>query len=769
MLLFLFLQPRRCYSSSPSRKLTVNGPCRPEYVLPGNDSDISCICDEAFNQKIDDIVLQWLHCIPVLAVCSFSDRCMKVKSINCLKANLKVLIANDDVEAAKDEILKRLDSLPLWYPYDPDTFKAELAEDLLSKLKNIKKMTRASLAEWLRNVPLWYSDEERENFGNNLEISYEELKAAGLSEIEIKNRMKKFISRIIDDLLEKQGKIMELSEKNRLVTDIWEKLLDIIGDDENENVVNTYVKKIAEWMKDVPMFIAKTSGQKRQNENFAKTLAAKLAKLSALPPKERNKRIENDIVSSLDNFLEERGDDVPSDAKKEIIAKLLQSINDDSSRADITGTIQEEMLKTLEEAGLVPSTSSENIEFNRIIKNTAKQMSDFKNQGNSAEEIEELLRDNYKDAVEAILDCKNESLNPKMKMQLAESLMERSLKAASGINKVSEGDNGVNDPIKKYTENDILNFIDSIPEAAGMSSMDKKNVSAKIAEKIAQLTEEGYTNEDIAKRVQSELKDTLEDIGLELNPETVKNLAHSISEARNPSADTKVPRQNSRESKESLSKFEDDVISNIQQDLVKAFENIPELASTTKLEKNKVENICVSLAKKGQMLITKKLCDDEVKEKLKKDMVDAVDEILKATPKKTLNPINKTKAVDQLLDQLVTSANKTKSRKKSNGKLSNSSIKSFQNIPELTNATSAEKEELNQLSQKLTKKAEEMRAENYYTDEEIKEKLNDEFGDELNDMLQSIDPETKDTVVSQLLDNAVQSSSRYSTAGTGKL
>lgn len=696
---------------------------------------------------------------------------MKVKSINCLKANLKALMAADDVEGAKDEILKRLSSLPLWYPYDPDTFKADLAEDLLSKLISLKKVTRVSLAEWLRNVPLWYSDDERENFTNNLEINYKELKTKGLGDSDIQNRMKKYISDIIDNILENQGKVMELSEKNRLVNDIWEKLFESIGDGEKESVVNTYVKKISEWMQDVTIFTAKTPGQKRQNENLAKTLAAKLAKLADLPAEERRKQIEMEIVSSLNDYLEERGEDMPSDAKKKIVAKLMQSIIDDSLRADIASTVQEEMLKTLEETGLIPSTSAEKIEFDRITENPAKQMEELKMQGNNDDKIEELLRNNYYDAIEAILDCKSESLNPKVKKQLAETLMERSLKAVNGINKVL-GVNYAKDSIKKTFENDISNLIEAIPEVAGMSSADKKDISTKIANKIAQFTEEGYNDEEIAKTIQSELTDTLEDLGIELNPDIVKNLANSLADTRKPSADAKILRRKSRKSAESFSKFEDDVVSNIQQDLVKAFESVPELASTTKEEKNKVEKICISLTKKGlnEMLITENLSDDEIKDKFKKDMINAVDEILKVRPEKTLNLKNKIKAVDQILNQFVKSVNKTTmSTKKLNGILSNASIKTLEDISEKTSLTPTEKVELDELSQKLAKEAEELRDKGY-TDEEIKEKLQEAFGDEINNMSKSIiAPEIKKTTSGQLLNNAVQSSRKYSTVNPSKL
>lgn len=685
---------------------------------------------------------------------------MKAKSINYLKSNLNVLIANNDLKAAKAEIFKCLNGLPLWYPYDPDTFKAELAEDLLSKLKDLKKVKKVSLAEWLRNVPLWYSDEERENFSNNLEMNYEELKSKGLREIEIQKRMKKSLSGMIGNILEKQGKVMELSEKNRLVNDICEKLFDIIGDNKKQKVVKMYEKKIIEWIQDIPMLTAKTSGQKKQNEKFVNTLTARLAILSDLPEEEREKRFEEEIVSSLDDFLEERGQDMAPGAKKKNVAKLMQSITADSSRADIACLVQDEMLKTLAEAGLTPSTSAEKKEFDRITKNSAKQIEELQTQVNNDEDFQELLRNNYNDAIEAILEYKGETLNSKVKNQLVETLMKRYLKTDKVIEKVSEGAKDVQDANNKSFENDVLNFIEAIPELAGMSSVDKKDLNSKMAKRIAQLTEEGYTDEDIAKNLQSEFTDLLQDLGLEVNPETFKNLENSVT--RKLSADK--ARRNSKKSEENLSELEDDVVSNIQKDLVKAFEMIPELASKTPQEKNKVEKICTNLAKKGQMLVTENLSNVKIKEKLKDDMIDAVDEIGKVKPGRNLEYKNKMKAVDQLLNEIVKSVNKTKGRRKSNEKLSNDSLKTFEDIPELTSSAPAKKKELEKLSQKMAKRIEEMKSE-AYTDEEIKKKLNDEFGDEISDM--PIDAETKETVFDQLLNKAVQSSLKDSMFSPG--
>lgn len=723
------------------------GPCGPTTVLPRDDSDNSCVCDEDFSHKIDDIILEWLHCIPVLAVCSFSDRCMKAKSINCLKSNLKILIANDDVEAARAEIFKRLSSLPLWYPYDPDIFKAELAEDLLSKLKDLKKVKKVSLAEWLRNVPLWYSDEERENFSNNLEISYGELKSKGLSKIEIQTRMKKSISGMIGKILEKQGKVMELGEKSRLVNDIFEVLFDSIGDDKKGNVVNMYEQKIAEWIQGMPMSTAKTlpPGQKTQNEKFVKTLAEKLAKLSDLPAKEKEKRMEEEIGNNLNTFLEQMDQDMTPGAKKKNVAKLMQSITADSSKIDIANTLQEEMLQALAKSGLIPSTLAEKKEFDSITRNTVKKIEELKTRGNSDEEIEELLRDNYNDAIEAILEYKGESLNSKAKKQLLETLMKQYSEAASGIDKVSESATNVEDAIRKYFDSD------AIPELVGMSSADKNDLSAKMTKKIAQLTGKGFTNEDIAKKVQNELTDLLQDLGLELTPETLMNLANGVVEVGKSSANKS--RQNRRKSEESLSEMEDDAIFNIQKDLVEAFENIPELASTAPQEKNEVEKICTRLAKK----VTENLSDDNIKDKLKDDMTSAVDEILNAKPENTLSSKNKIKAVEQLLNQVVKSGNETRDRRKLERKLANHSFNAFEDIPELSNSTPAERKELDKISQKLAKRVDELKAE-ACTEEQIREKLSTEFGDVISEVLMPIDSQSKDTVFGQIMNKALKSS-----------
>lgn len=482
-----------------------------------NDSD-----EEEFNKKIDDIILQWLHCVPVLAICSFSDRCIKAKTINCLKTNIKILISDNDIEGAKVEILKRLNSLPLWYPYDPDTFKAELVEDLLNKLKNLTKVKKISLAEWLRIVPLWYNDEERENFSNSLEENYKELKTKALSETEIQDRMTKFISDMIGDILEKQGKFMELSENNRLVNDIWKNLLNSMDVDEKGNVVNVLEKKIAEWIQDMPMLIAKTSGQKSQNEKFVKTLATKLAKVSDLPIKEKEKRIYKEIDTRLDDLLEERGQDMTHDSKKKNVAKLVQFITGDLSRTDIAGTglkttitgVKEEMLETPAEVGVIPSISAERIEPDRVTKNLLKQMKELKKQGNSDKEIEESLLDNYNDAINAMLEGKDQNLNPQEKKHLVDTLKKQYLKADNRIDNLTEGAKDVESKSNKKSSSDSFKAYDDTPEFLSSTSAKSKEleeVGQKEAKGDEKLRSDDSTDEDLKEKLNDEFSDDSND------------------------------------------------------------------------------------------------------------------------------------------------------------------------------------------------------------------------------------------------------------------
>lgn len=727
-------------------------------------------------------IADWLEEVPNLNSTTPSEKKENEKISQTMAKNLAKIqadgIEEDDVqelmlEEIKDQLDAALDRKTIHIDIKD---KKELADTLLDNLvdtvgevekrRQLPKVIKKEIFNYLEDIPEMKSTSSPEKRDNE---KLSQVLAKRLHDWQSKGKdvrelmLEDIKGRLIPALDRRnQKKLLSPKAKNKLSENLLERVLRAIKNAEKSFMPRKVVQKefqqeIEDWLEDIPELTSTSAFEKKENETFSYNLAKILNRLQSqgIEDEKTQDQMFDETKEQLDLALDKKGEHVDDNEKKELVETLLDKLFDLVEKAErkrkIPKAIHKEILNFFDEVPELKSTTpTEKRDTDNISHLLAKKIYDLQSRGIDDKDLRELMMTEIKMRIEAVLEKKGESMSPKVKVKLAEALLE---KVARAIKKAEKG-LMLGKVVEKEFYREISDWLEDIPEIKSVNPTEKKDndkISQSLAKTLNKLQVQGIDEEKIQDQMLEEIRNqmdaALDKKGERVDAKVKKDLAEHL-------LDKLVDSVVAVEKKRRFPKI-------IQKEILRFLEDNVELKSSTPSGKKSNEKLSQTLAKKLYNMLSKGIDDKE----LRSQMVEEIKSKIAVNLEKKEESVN-LKTEHKLAENLLTKV--LKAIKKAEISLLPSKLVErefiqeitdwIEDIPQLKSVNTAEKKDSEKIIQAFAKTLTKLQPEGI-EEEKVRDKMVEAIKTQMDAILdkkgERIDAKDKIEMVNKLIDNLV--------------
>ncbi|XP_045457599.1 putative leucine-rich repeat-containing protein DDB_G0290503 [Melitaea cinxia] len=468
-------------------------------------------------ETFENVINEWLKIIPVNYNLNAKDKLKREQLINTLIKTLKDLGQKYDFpELAKNEIVKCLDTLPMWHPDDSENdfkLKVQIADDLVKRLINVADENfKTAISEEVKKLPYDFNIVNDKFINRTIDKFIDKLTQVTLNrplkDEEYKEKLRLEVISLLKDIplqrdSQRSDQLLKLADK--FVEHIYQ--YKIYHDKSKQTVAdfesNEIEKKIYDWFENIPELLTHKYN-KNQYSDLVKVFAKNLHKYNSKKSKDINfqRKLHDDVKEWLDRLTTRLNTKLTSERFGVLSKDLIEQIFGQAHASSIGGNLHEDPAVSkifqyiTEWYRNIPELTDYKDDMTEKIKELTFQLNGIQNDDNNFQNILADMRETIIHWLENILNAKGLELDSKIKDNLVNGLI---LKLTE--EPVRENDGNKNIGLYK----DVITWLKQVPFTKSYDFTEQNNLAGEFVVRLMDI--EKTSNEDTLKNdVEEEIK-----------------------------------------------------------------------------------------------------------------------------------------------------------------------------------------------------------------------------------------------------------------------
>lgn len=488
---------------------------------------------------LENVINEWLKTVPVNYDLNAKEKFKREQLINKLIKTLKNLEQKSDFpKLAKKEIVKCLDTLPMWHPNDSENdfiLKGQIADDLIKRLINAANENfKMAVSEEVKKLPYDINRINDKFINRTIDKFINKLTNVSLNgplkDEDYKEKLKLEVIILLKNLplqadSQRSDQILKLADN--FVEHIYQ--YKIYRDKSKQTVAdiesNEIEKKIYDWVENIPELLTHKYN-KNQYSDLVKNFAKKFHKYHSKDPKNINvqRKLHDEVKEWLDRLTTRLNTKLTSERidvlSKDLIEKIFgedhtssigSNLHDDPAISKIFQYITEWYRN-------IPELTNNKDDRIENIKELTFQLYGIQNNNNNFQNILADMRESITNWLENILNAKGLELDSKIKDNLVNELILKFTEEP-----VQENDGNKNIGLYK----DVITWLKQVPFTKSYGFTEQNNLAGEFVVRLMDI--EKTSNEDTLKNnVEQEIKNLInklsENDDKDVSPEDIEKL-----------------------------------------------------------------------------------------------------------------------------------------------------------------------------------------------------------------------------------------------------